>query len=121
MLRLHELPNGRAVLHRGIFLVGAYQEILGDLHNLFGDTNAIHIVSSGDRYRVAHVQRGDTVSDVLSYVEFDTRALLRRVQSTCEQAVWEKRMTGRETALLLKRFEEGLNAYTYLRVDADRT
>jgi arginine decarboxylase len=101
------------------FLVGAYQEILGDLHNLFGDTNAIRVVCSGDRYRVAHVQRGDTVSDVLGYVAFDRRDLLRRVQETCEQALWEKRVSARETALLLKRFEEGLNAYTYLRVDPD--
>jgi arginine decarboxylase len=114
-LDLHP-PNG-APYFLGAFLVGAYQEILGDLHNLFGDTNAIHVAISGDRYRVEHVDGGDTVTEVLAYVEFDRRELLRRVRSACEDALWQKRITPQETALLLKRYEDALNAYTYLSGD----
>jgi len=115
VLDLHP-PNGEPY-YLGAFLVGAYQEILGDLHNLFGDTNAIHIALSGDRYRVMHVEHGDTVSEVLNYVAFDRRDMLRRVQHACEEALWHNRITPAETARLLSRFEEGLNAYTYLTGD----
>jgi arginine decarboxylase len=112
VLDLHR-PNG-APYHLGVFLVGAYQEILGDLHNLLGDTHAVYVALAGDRYRVEHVEGGDTVSDVLGYVEYDRRDLLARVRKACEESLWEKTITPAETALLLKRFEEGLNAYTYL-------
>ena len=112
VLDLH-VPNGEPY-YLGAFLIGAYQEILGDLHNLFGDTNAIHVGLSGDRYRVLHVEHGDTVSEVLDYVAYDRRDMLRRVQGACEEALWQGRITPRETALLLSRFEEALNAYTYL-------
>jgi len=98
----------------GAFLVGAYQEILGDLHNLFGDTNAIHVSVEEDRYRIDHVVVGDTVSEVLGYVEFDRRDLVGKVRAACESAVREGRMTARETRTLLRRYEEGLNGYTYL-------
>jgi len=94
--------------------VGAYQEILGDLHNLFGDTNAIHVSLVDDRYRIEHVQVGDTISEVLGYVQFGRKELLDKVRSACEDALLGKRMTTRETALLLRRYEDGLNAYTYL-------
>ncbi|MGH7163670.1 MAG: biosynthetic arginine decarboxylase, partial [Planctomycetota bacterium] len=106
-------PNGEPY-YLGVFLVGAYQEILGDLHNLFGDTNAIHVGLEGDRYRIRHVEIGDAVSDVLAYVEFDRRELLQRVRQACEQAHLDKRITLDDTALLLKRYESGLASYTYL-------
>jgi arginine decarboxylase len=112
ILDLHS-PNGQPY-YLGVFLVGAYQEILGDLHNLFGDTNAIHVALDGDRYRVEHVVVGDTVSEVLSYVEFERRDLIRRVRRACEEAVWAKKISLEETALLLKRYESGLDSYTYL-------
>jgi len=119
VLDLHPV-NGRPY-YLAAFLVGAYQEILGDLHNLFGDTNAIHIRLSGDRYRVVHVERGDTVTEVLDYVAFDKRDLQRRIQEACEEAVWQQRITPRETSMLLKRFDDGLNAYTYLERGPDPT
>ncbi|MHC4575992.1 MAG: biosynthetic arginine decarboxylase [Planctomycetota bacterium] len=112
VLSLHS-PDG-APYYLGVFLVGAYQEILGDLHNLFGDTNAVHIILAGDRYRVEHFEGGDTVSEVLDYVAFDRRDLLQRVRKACEDGLWHQRVTPEETALLLKRYEEGLNSYTYL-------
>ncbi len=118
VLSLHS-PNGEPY-YLGVFLVGAYQEILGDLHNLFGDTNAVHIALAGDRYRVEHVEGGDTVSEVLDYVEFDRRDLLQRVRKACEDGLWNKSITPEETALLLKRYEEGLNSYTYLNAANDQ-
>ncbi len=111
-LEIHS-PNGEPY-YIGAFLVGAYQEILGDLHNLFGDTNAIHIAQDGDRYRVVHVVQGDTVAEVLSYVEFDRQELLRRVRGACEQALQEGRLTPEDSAMLLRRYVEGLDSYTYL-------
>jgi len=112
VLNLHS-PNAEPY-YLGVFLVGAYQEILGDLHNLFGDTNAVYIALAGDRYRVEHVEGGDTVAEVLDYVAFDRRDLLQRVRKACEDGLWHKRVTPKETALLLKRYEEGLSSYTYL-------
>ena len=111
-LDLHAL-DGRPY-YLGAFLVGAYQEILGDLHNLFGDTNAIQVTLAGDRYRVDHVQTGDTVSEVLDYVEFDRRDLSMKVRQACEDALWHGRISPEETALLLKRYGEMLDSYTYL-------
>jgi len=105
----------------GAFLVGAYQEILGDLHNLFGDTNAIHVSVSDQGYKIEHVVVGDTVSEVLGYVEFDRRDLVGKVRTACEAAVRDGRMTARETRTLLRRYEEGLNGYTYLVTDDDET
>lgn len=113
-LRLHEL-NEDEPYYLGAFLIGAYQETLGDLHNLFGDTNAVH-VSMGDdgKYWLEHVVVGDTVSDVLSYVEYDRLELLRRVRDSAEQAVRRGDMTFEQSADLMKRYEEGLSGYTYL-------
>jgi len=112
VIDLHTLNGGPYYL--GVFLVGAYQEVLGDLHNLFGDTNCIYVELAEDRYRVKHVEGGDAVSEVLAYMEFDKRDLLQRVRKSCEDAMWHTRITPEETALLLKRYEEGLNSYTYL-------
>ena len=115
VLELHPLQGKPYYL--GAFLVGAYQEILGDLHNLFGDTNAVHVSIDGDGYRIDHVVQGDTVSEVLGYVEFDRRDLVRKVRQACEQAVRAGTMTPRDTRALLQRYEEGLNGYTYLVKD----
>jgi len=115
VIELHA-PDGNPYF-LGVFLTGAYQEILGDLHNLFGDTTAIHIATEGDGYTIDHVVPGDTVAQVLDYVEFDRRDLLRGVRRSCEQAVRAGHMTPQETRTLLRRYEEGLNAYTYLVTD----
>jgi arginine decarboxylase len=99
----------------GAFLVGAYQEILGDLHNLFGDTNAVH-VSLGENGEVIlnTVIQGDTVRDVLDYVQFNGRALLDQFRSDVEVAVREGRIGYEESGRLLRFYEDGLNGYTYL-------
>ena len=103
----------------GIFLVGAYQEILGDMHNLLGDTHAVHVslTSNGDEgegARVEHIVKGDTVTEVLRYVEFDTEALMSKLRRDVEQAVHAGRMADQQAGRLLKFYEEALQGYTYL-------
>ena len=112
-LPLHAFNGEPYVL--GAFLVGAYQEILGDLHNLFGDTNAVH-VSLDDKNAVVleAVIRGDTVREVLDYVQFQSKALLEQFRKDVEGAVREGRIGYEESGALLKFYEEGLNGYTYL-------
>jgi arginine decarboxylase len=97
------------------FLVGAYQEILGDMHNLFGDTNAVHVtMDSNNDVVVEAVIAGDKVSEVLQYVEFDPRALMRQLRSAVEQAIRENRIDDRQAGRLLRFYEAGLEGYTYL-------
>jgi arginine decarboxylase len=95
--------------------VGAYQEILGDLHNLFGDTNAVH-VSLDDKNAVVieALIKGDTVREVLDYVQFQSKALLEQFRKDVECAVREGRIGYEESGSLLRFYEEGLNGYTYL-------
>jgi arginine decarboxylase len=99
----------------GAFLVGAYQEILGDLHNLFGDTNAVHVSlgPSGDVILDA-VIRGDTVREVLDYVQFNSKVLLEEFRRDVETALRDGKIGYEESGRLLKFYEEGLNGYTYL-------
>jgi arginine decarboxylase len=98
-----------------MFLVGAYQEILGDLHNLFGDTNAIHISMDEEHgYRIERVIEGDSVAEVLTYVQYEKQELVRRMRSRLELAVRTGTINIKESALLMKRYEEGLSGYTYL-------
>ena len=99
----------------GAFLVGAYQEILGDLHNLFGDTNAVHVTLDEKGAVVLDaVIRGDTVREVLDYVQFKSTALLEQFRKDVEAAVRDGHIGYEESGLLLKFYEEGLNGYTYL-------
>jgi len=111
-LELHPF-DGRPY-YLGVFLVGAYQEILGDLHNLFGDTNAVHIALDGDSYRIAHVVEGDSVTEVLGYVQYQRQNLVQRVRQASEEALRKGLLTFEESALLMRRFDEGLSGYTYL-------
>jgi arginine decarboxylase len=111
-LELHA-PNG-GPYYIGTFLVGAYQEILGDLHNLFGDTDAVHVRLDGDDYRVEHVVEGDSVSEVLSYVQYHKKDLVSRVRRAVEAALLQKRLTMAESGRLMRRYEEALEGYTYL-------
>ncbi|MFQ5423310.1 MAG: biosynthetic arginine decarboxylase [Phycisphaerae bacterium] len=112
-LELHPL-NGEDY-HLGVFMTGAYQETLGDIHNLFGDTNAVHVTISGDgQYFVDHVVDGDTIQEVLHYVQFSTEILQAKLRRTVESAVREKRLTFGESAEFLARYEQGLKGYTYL-------
>ena len=113
VLELHEV--GSDVYLLGVFLVGAYQEILGDLHNLFGDTNTLH-VSLGEEggYHIDHVLAGDTVADVLKYVSYDRDDLVANVRRFSEIALRAKRITLEESRNLLRVYEQGLSGYTYL-------
>ncbi len=112
-LQLHPC-NGRPYL-LGAFLVGAYQEILGDLHNLFGDTNAVHVRTgeSGEPVLEA-VVHGDTVREVLDYVAFNAPVLVERFRRDVEAAMREGRIDHKEAGRLVRVYEEGLQGYTYL-------
>jgi len=104
--------------YMGVFLVGAYQEILGDLHNLFGDTDAVHVtLDEQGNYAVEHVVEGDEVRDVLRYVQYDEGTLTEKVRRTVEQALRDGQISIEESARLRKRYAEGLREYTYLSRD----
>lgn len=113
VLELHPLTGDD--YHLGIFLAGAYQEILGDLHNLFGDTNTLHVSLGEDgAYVIEHVLAGDTVSDALKYVSYDPHELLARVRRAVEVALRAKRIGLEDSRVLLRTYEQGLAGYTYL-------
>lgn len=117
-LRLHQY-NGQPY-YMGTFLIGAYQEILGDLHNLFGDTNTVHIDQSPTGEVILEaIVKGDTVREVLDYVEFDHSDLTTRLQTAVEVAVREGRLDYQEAGRFLKFYEDGLNGYTYLEEPGD--
>jgi arginine decarboxylase len=97
------------------FLVGAYQEILGDLHNLFGDTNAVHVTMDEDgRASIDEVVEGDTVTEVLQYVQFSAEELMRQMRKSVEKALRDQKITLDESRSLLRFYETGLKGYTYL-------
>lgn len=98
-----------------VFLVGAYQETLGDLHNLFGDTNAVHItLDESGRPRIDEVIEGDTIAEVLRYVQFEPEQLRRTFRKTLEVAVRQEKISLEESAVLRRFYEQGLSGYTYL-------
>jgi arginine decarboxylase len=112
-LPLHSFSGDQYML--GAFLVGAYQEILGDLHNLFGDTNAVHVsLDNHNAVVIDAVIKGDTVREVLDYVQFKSTTLLEQFRKDVESAVREGRIGYEESGLLLRFYEDGLNGYTYL-------
>lgn len=117
----HVLPlhaKGNAPYYVGMFLVGAYQEILGDLHNLFGDTDAVHVrLGEGDRIEIEHLVEGDSVEEVLSYVQFSRAELVERARLGIERALQTGQITAEESARLRRRYEQGISGYTYLDVD----
>ena len=119
VLEVHQVQPGRPY-YLAMFMVGAYQEILGDLHNLFGDTNAVHLSMDEEHgYRVERVIEGDSVAEVLTYVQYDKQELIRRIRSRLEIAVRTGQINVKESGLLMKRYEEGLSAYTYLADDSE--
>jgi len=114
VLELHPKEEGQDYF-LGMFLVGAYQEILGDLHNLFGDTNTVHVSLGPDGdYDIKDVVAGDTVSEVLSYVDYSPSDLLGRLRANVEIALRKKLMTLEESRALINRFRQGMIGYTYL-------
>jgi arginine decarboxylase len=99
----------------GVFLVGAYQEILGDLHNLFGDTHAVHVsLDEAGNVRIESVIKGDTVREVLDYVEFDMDTLIKKLRDSVEAAVRDGRVDVEASGRMLRFYEDGLHGYTYL-------
>ncbi|MFM7202530.1 MAG: biosynthetic arginine decarboxylase [Myxococcota bacterium] len=113
VLELHPLDN--RPYHLGVFLVGAYQETLGDLHNLFGDTNAVHVsVDPVVGYRIEHVVNGDMVKEVLKYVQYNTEQLISNMRRMVENSVRQGRLSLQESRLFIRRYEEGLAGYTYM-------
>jgi arginine decarboxylase len=113
-LPLHEVHPGEPY-YLGIFLAGAYQETLGDLHNLFGDTNLVHVVDADDGgWEIQEVVEGDSVSEVLSYLQYEPRALFQAIRRDCERSMRAGRLTVAEGRSLLEAFDAGLTGYTYL-------
>lgn len=113
LLPVHTLKSGEQY-YLAVFLVGAYQEILGDLHNLFGDTNAVHVSISGNGYEIAQVIDGETVADVLDYVQFDAKKLVRTMEAWVSASVKEKKISVQEGKEFLAIYRSGLYGYTYL-------
>ncbi|MFW6218924.1 MAG: biosynthetic arginine decarboxylase [Bacteroidota bacterium] len=100
--------------YMGVFLVGAYQEILGDLHNLFGDTNAVHISVNEKGYEIEKIIDGETVAEVLDYVQYNSKRLVRLVETWVTSAVKSGRITAAEGKEFLSNYRSGLYGYTYL-------
>jgi arginine decarboxylase len=120
-LELHPLRAGEPY-YLAFFLVGAYQEILGDMHNLFGDPNIVHVdLDESGKPRITHVVRGDRTEEVLSYVEYFEQDVLARLRRHIERSLDEGRMSLEESAALQKRYEDGLQSYTYLSREPDTT
>lgn len=115
-LPLHSVAEGENYL-LGIFLTGAYQEILGDLHNLFGDTHAVHIRIDGDSYEIEQIVEGESVADVLDYVQFHETVLVDRMRRQIQQARVAKNLTAKEANAFLRFYQQGLKGYTYLEED----
>ncbi|MHC5158017.1 MAG: biosynthetic arginine decarboxylase [Planctomycetota bacterium] len=112
-LLLHRLNNGDEY-YLGVFLIGAYQETLGDLHNLFGDTNVVSVEICDDgEYMINQEIEGDAVEDVLQYVEYDTKALMARMKQKAETAIRNGKLTARDRREVISAYQEGLRGYTY--------
>jgi arginine decarboxylase len=113
VLELHPYKPGEPY-YLGMFLNGAYQEIMGNLHNLFGDTNAVHIHLTPKGYQIQHVVKGDTMTEVLGYVQYDAEDLVESIRQRTEQALLENQITLQESQRLLQTYEQSLTKYTYL-------
>lgn len=113
VLELHPLEAEKPY-YLGLFLGGAYQEIMGNLHNLFGDTNAVHIKLTPKGYKIEHVVKGDTMTEVVGYVQYDVEDLIESIRQKAEQALLDKRISISEAQRLLQNYEHSLSQYTYL-------
>ncbi len=113
-LAVHDFEEGKDEYFLGIFLLGAYQEALGDLHNLFGDTDAVDILINDGKYHIESVVEGDQVHEILSYIQYEKKDLIGRIRNASERSIREGNMTNHEARLLMQYYESGLNGYTYL-------
>lgn len=112
-LPLHPVAQGEHY-YIGVFLVGAYQEILGNVHNLFGDTNAVHITVDDEGYSIDKTIDGETVVNVLEYVQYDPKRVVQRLETWVSRAVKEGRITIEEGKEFISNYRSGLYGYTYL-------
>jgi arginine decarboxylase len=112
-LPVHEFSD-KEPYYFGVFLVGAYQEILGDLHNLFGDTNAVHVTIGDNGYEIQQIIDGETIADVLDYVQYNPKRLVRLMETWVSTAVKENKISVEEGKEFLSNYRSGLYGYTYL-------
>ncbi|MDE6468540.1 MAG: biosynthetic arginine decarboxylase [Muribaculaceae bacterium] len=112
-LPVHSLKPGEPY-YIGVFLVGAYQEILGDMHNLFGDTNAVHISVHRDRYEIDQIIEGETVDEVLDYVQYNPKKLVRNLETWVTASMQAGHITPEEGRDFISTYRSGLFGYTYL-------
>lgn len=113
-LEVHELRENEPY-YLAAFLTGAYQEILGDLHNLFGDTDTVHVtIHDNGTYTIDHALFGDSVTEVLSYLDYSRPEMVERLRKATETSIKNGTITHTEARLLMKHYEEGLSGYTYL-------
>ena len=110
---VHTLKNNESY-YLGVFLVGAYQEILGDMHNLFGDTNAVHISVYKDHYEIDQIIDGETVAEVLDYVQYNPKKLVRNIETWMTQSMKQGKITPEEGREFISNYRSGLYGYTYL-------
>lgn len=115
-LPIHPLRSNESY-YIGVFLVGAYQEILGDMHNLFGDTTAVHISVYADHYEIDQIIDGETVAEVLDYVQYNPKKLVRNVETWVTQSMKKGKITPEEGREFLSNYRSGLYGYTYLEKD----
>ena len=113
VLPVHSLRRNEAY-YLGVFLVGAYQEILGDMHNLFGDTTAVHISVKDNKYHIDQIIDGETVAEVLDYVQYNPKKLVRQLETWVTKSVKEGKITLEEGKEFLGNYRSGLYGYTYL-------
>ncbi len=112
-LPVHAL-NAASDYYLGVFFVGAYQETLGDLHNLFGDTNVVTVeLQSDGRFELMHEQEGDTVAEVLTYVEYEPRRLVDGFKAIVERAVHDGAISARDRRAMIEAFKDSIHGYTY--------
>ena len=112
-LPVHSLKE-KTPYYIGVFLVGAYQEILGDLHNLFGDTNAVHIKVKDNTYEIDKIIEGETIADVLDYVQFDPNRMARSIEVWVNRSIKQGIITPDEGREFISNYRSGLYSYTYL-------
>ena len=113
ILPVHTLRRNEPY-YLGVFLVGAYQEILGDMHNLFGDTNAVHISVKNGKYHIDQIIDGETVDEVLGYVQYNPKKLVRQLEQWVTKSVNQQKITMEEGKEFLSNYRSGLYGYTYL-------
>lgn len=113
VLPVHSLRRNEPY-YLGVFLVGAYQEILGDMHNLFGDTTAVHISVKDNKYHIDQIIDGETVAEVLDYVQYNPKKLVRQLETWVTKSVKEGKITLEEGKEFLGNYRSGLYGYTYL-------